>query len=229
MIATLFPSFIVICSLSFPLCAMQTGQTNLTGVGLPNKLPVIEPDYLDQSSEKLAKRLYSLIEKRDIAAARNFLKAPVHSADLGAYRDSRTGYTPLLLAVARGEREIVKLLLFEGSSISEVIRLRTLDSDVLFLAASNGHADIVRDLVNSCHKNSIESQINKRGFLGQTPLIAAASGGHLEMVKFLLTMPGVDVNAVDNSGNTALSRAAKAHANSAEMVKELLKFCSHKS
>lgn len=63
-------------------------------------------------------------------------------------------------------------------------------------------------------------EINARNGLGNTPLIEAAQGGHLEVVRKLLSVPGVDVNARNKDNETALMwAAAKGYQ---DVVRELL-------
>lgn len=59
--------------------------------------------------------------------------------------------------------------------------------------------------------------INKRDFTGTTVLHAAIAHKHIELVKYLLRRPDVDVNIADFEGYTALDKALQIHAaNSAE-------------
>ncbi len=130
--------------------------------------------------------------------------------------------TPLLLAVARGERAVVQQLLRVPSVDVTAVTLNGKDT-VVTLAACFGRTDILSDLLNSHHGDTVRSFVNERCESKQTALIAAASLGYLETVKLLLTIPGIDVNASDAHGDTALTKAVKAHQNATEVVTELLK------
>jgi len=44
--------------------------------------------------------------------------------------------------------------------------------------------------------------------VGWTPLIIASSAGHVEIVSYLLQLEGVNVNAVNSTGQTAMHYAA---------------------
>lgn len=72
----------------------------------------------------------------------------------------------------------------------------------LLLAASKGHREVVEALMND---RRTEWGANP---LGETPLHAAAAGGHTEIVRFFLGRTGYDVNAEMEGGLTALSTAA---------------------
>jgi len=62
--------------------------------------------------------------------------------------------------------------------------------------------------------------INPRNGQGQTPLHIAVEESQARMVNFLLNQPGIDIDAVDNAGNTALHIAARCI--EADIAKELV-------
>lgn len=76
------------------------------------------------------------------------------------------------------------------------------DTKALIKAASNGEYDLVLlTLVG-------ESDINGQDATGLTPLMAAASNGHANVVNLLLEQPTINVNIQTNTGWTALIFAA---------------------
>ena len=78
-------------------------------------------------------------------------------------------------------------------------------TDTLLKASSNNSVDIMRAILKERPE-----LINARQqyFYEATPLILAARANSIEAVEFLLSIRGINVHAVDVSGNTALSIAA---------------------
>ncbi|TRY57576.1 hypothetical protein DNTS_023504 [Danionella cerebrum] len=91
-------------------------------------------------------------------------------------------------ACSDGDVNAVRKLLDEGRSVNE----HTEEGEsLLCLACSAGYYELAQD----------------RGIKGDiTPLMAAASGGYVDIVKLLL-VHGADVNAQSSTGNTALTYA----------------------
>ena len=75
----------------------------------------------------------------------------------------------------------------------------------LLYAAVGGNTDAVKGLLTEQPRLGV----NAADTAGNTALMRAAGGGHLEMVAALLAAPGIDVNAANRDGNTALMRASK--------------------
>jgi ankyrin repeat protein len=82
------------------------------------------------------------------------------------------------------------------------------------LAAEDGRLELVRILVDA------KAGLNVRDLKsGQTPLMAAALGGHDAVVTALL-VAGADPAAKDNNGDTAQQLAEQSqHPNTAELLK----------
>jgi ankyrin repeat protein len=83
----------------------------------------------------------------------------------------------------------------------------------LMWAARNGHADIVRLLVNS------GSNVNAKDKVGLTPLMLAVINGHVEVVRILLGAKA-NVQAKERNGSTALIFAVESQ--NPQIVHELL-------
>lgn len=74
----------------------------------------------------------------------------------------------------------------------------------------DGKMDKIREYVDSVDKKTLEERLsNRRGVFGYTPLHEAVSGGHENVLKFLLKQGGI-VNCRANSGYTPLHLAASA-------------------
>jgi cytohesin len=121
----------------------------------------------------------------------------------GTDRQWADEFTPLALAIARGDRAMVKMLLDHGADINA----KTKPQDgfpgrdiVLWTAVAQGHTEIVRLLVDN------GARVDVTGSSGMTPLMLAARDNNVEIVR-LLIQRGANVNARDERGFTPLSFA----------------------
>lgn len=74
----------------------------------------------------------------------------------------------------------------------------------------DGKMEKIKEYVHSVDKKTLEERLsNRRGVFGYTPLHEAVSGGHENVLRFLLVQGGV-VNCRANSGYTPLHLAASA-------------------
>lgn len=80
----------------------------------------------------------------------------------------------------------------------------------LISAANNGHIECMNELTTHSYIDNINNiDVNITDYHGNTALILAACGGHIDCVKLLLTVPQIDVNTVGKNGETALILAAQ--------------------
>ena len=107
------------------------------------------------------------------------------------------GWTPLHSAARQGHREIVELLITNGTDVNS--RDSTGKSS-LHDAALEGHKEIVELLIIKGADLNAES-----GYYG-TPLHVAAGIGHKEIVELLIAN-GANVNVKDGFGRTPLDAA----------------------
>jgi ankyrin repeat protein len=87
------------------------------------------------------------------------------------------------------------------------------DPDALIREAEKGHLARVQQLIRA------GTSPNAKDREGETALMKAAAGGHIEVVTALVEAPGVEVNEIDAKGETALMKAAE---NGQTAVVELL-------
>lgn len=122
-------------------------------------------------------------------------------------------WTPLSCAARTGNHEIVKLLLAKNADVNHITEK---SATPLLIAAQMGHDLVVESLLAAP-----EIKVNLTDDTGDTPLHAAAAGGHHSIVgKLLAKNVDVDVNSPNQRKETPLHYAAKfAHD---LVVKELL-------
>ncbi|KKQ32484.1 MAG: hypothetical protein US49_C0007G0026 [candidate division TM6 bacterium GW2011_GWF2_37_49] len=145
------------------------------------KIVAVEPVTIQQ--------LFSAIDEGDIENVKKIL------AQLGinVKKANNDGYTPLYLAVTNDKKDIAKLLLDAGADVNQVdTRGNYLLADAILL----DKVDMVKLLLEhgaKCDSNDFGTPLHK------------AIYKNIEIVKLILGK--VDVNAVDNDGNSALFNA----------------------
>ncbi|XP_048250940.1 serine/threonine-protein phosphatase 6 regulatory ankyrin repeat subunit A-like isoform X2 [Haliotis rufescens] len=108
------------------------------------------------------------------------------------------GWTPIMMAAVSGKMDAYDLLASNGGIPS----LTTPQNDnVLHAACQGGNKAIVRKVIDIF-------DINTRGRNGSTPLMRAVIGGHISVLKFLMSR-SADHTLVDNDGLTLLHLACK--------------------
>ncbi len=132
-------------------------------------------------------RIHDAILNNDQAAVRSRLGAGVNINAL-----DRAGNTPLMLGILTRKREMVRLLLAEP--FVDVTKRDFYRRTLFFLAVQSGDIEIVRDLMNSNYREQLLRQINIPDIRGLLPLKIASTAGHLEIVTFILSLPGINPN-----------------------------------
>jgi hypothetical protein len=138
--------------------------------------------------------------------------------DRGAYINFQMGLwggdTVLHLASFYGNHEAVKMFLAaEGINIYA----KNANEHTVFTAAcSNGHVEIVKELLAAHKKSDPDFDINN--FSQETALMYACRNSRVEVVKFLLSIPNIKIHLEKYSGATAL-KLAKGSVNEDEIRK----------
>ncbi|XP_071107805.1 ankyrin repeat domain-containing protein 17-like isoform X5 [Haliotis cracherodii] len=115
------------------------------------------------------------------------------------------------LAEACGEGDVNVRKLYDGGNVPEPEEGESL----LSLACSAGYYELAQVLL------AMKANVEDRGIKGDcTPLMEAASGGHVDIVRLLISH-GADVDAQSSAGNTPLHYAACGGYK--EVVQELIK------
>lgn len=81
----------------------------------------------------------------------------------------------------------------------EKTKLLLIDEDPILIYARRGDVDGIRKSLNILN-------VDKKDEKGYSPLMLAAMNGHVEAVRFLLSVPA-DINSLDNHGNSVLMGA----------------------
>ena len=193
---------------------------------------------------KEAGALHAAVASGDVVDARELLEL---GANVNEPKSEEDSTTPLLVAAAKGNVEMVKLLIKSGANldaqddcdnnalhvacskghVNVVSRLIKAGCDVetragngataLHLAARKGHDDVVELLLDS------DMQIESLDGKGATPLHAACSGGYEDVVGLLLKR-GANTAAVDAKGKTPRQIAnKKGHDDCAKLIKRAIK------
>ena len=118
--------------------------------------------------------------------------------------------TPLGWAALKGNYQAFQLLLNHDSQVN----LDAGEGAALFFAVMRGQLRMVEDLV------SRKAHIDNRGPLNLTPLMVAASSGHIEIVRVLLKA-GADPTLIDNQSQSAADMAKqRGYADIVEIIEE---------
>lgn len=152
------------------------------------------------SDEEHMTPLHHAAERGQNTVVKALLRAPRINVNVA----SRTGERPLHYAATNGHIDVAKTLL----------AVPTIDANIaanegvtpLMCAASDGHTEMVKLLLDV---PNVRSNINTIGALGETALHKAVFSNHEDTVEFLLSMQGINVNAANDPGGTALHDAAQ--------------------
>jgi hypothetical protein len=143
-----------------------------------------------------------LVSERDVASARELLASGVEvdstADDCITMEPSPRGVTLLMQASWRGDKEMVKLLLENGTNVNAS---DSWGSTPLSCAVRGKHLEIISLLLEK------DAKIDARADIGRTPLMDVAGDGDLGVIGYLLDK-GADVNARDDNGTTALMFAS---------------------
>ncbi len=141
---------------------------------------------------KKVKEFYQTNNLHTAAAQGDFNKVRFFLAQGYDVNKYNSGVTPLMLALFRNHWDVARLLLQKGAN----------GGYILIRYAGVGRLPQVRFLLeNQVDVNSLDAHRN-------TPLIAAAKGGHLDVVK-LLMKKGADPNLKNSAGKRAYDYAGR--------------------
>lgn len=178
-------------------------------------------DYVDNNG-------FSALHYACAKGTRDIIKMLItHGADVNL--TSNRGITPLHLAVKTGNKEIIKMLVNEGADINATDNS---GESVIIYGIKAGKTDAVRFMkelgaditiadnegrtaVNYANimgmagmiENLLADVENHADSFGNTPLHQSCYNGHSESVKAMLKNPDIEVDAINDAGDTPLSIA----------------------
>lgn len=119
--------------------------------------------------------------------------------DAGADVNSQDSYgaSPLSSAVASGQLDVIRVLIATGAKFNPAV------DHFLHDAAESNRLDVIAVLLESCGRECL----NWANLRGRTPVHAAASRGHVSVIRFCLSL-GADTSHADSDGWTPLHCAA---------------------
>ncbi|XWS70059.1 hypothetical protein CRYUN_Cryun03dG0016600 [Craigia yunnanensis] len=115
---------------------------------------------------------------------------------------NQDGRTPLHLAAIQGRVKVVRELV---RARPESARLGTeRDETALHLCVGSNRLVGLKILVEEIGKDDDDELVNRKDCDGNTMLHIAVAKKQIEMIKFLLTIPGLEINAINKNGFTVL-------------------------
>jgi ankyrin repeat protein len=186
-------------------CAEPTLQTDLVGTNKtaqsqdletqpgPSEKQVLPTTDGSQQYSHKDLRLHLAGERRETKTVESMLSLSDDPAEELTRRDN-DGHTPLHRAAWGGCVDTVRVMLSHGSSIhAKDKRGRT----ALHLAADQGFEHVVSCLCGQAATLGVEL-LNATTERGLTALHCATLNGHYEVVKFILSVAGADIDAAEN-------------------------------
>jgi ankyrin repeat protein len=134
----------------------------------------------------------------DAAIVGNHLQLVKYLVEAGAdaRRTRCDGSTPLMLAAETGRADMVKYLL--GRPSIDVDQTTFTGRRALIIACVHGYLEVAKLLVGA------GARVNPQSSSEWGPLLQAISGGHLQLVKYLVEEAGADMQRVGPHGITLL-------------------------
>ena len=125
----------------------------------------------------------------------------LNSDNININTQDKHGQTPLIIASDLGRKEVVQFLLCCPNL--DINIADNYGNTALLNASAYGYEDIVEMLLG--HE---DLKVNKGDFYMDTPLMMAINDSqHLGVVKLLLNRDDININALNNSGYTALMKS----------------------
>ncbi len=116
------------------------------------------------------------------------------------YRETHTGFTPLLGAVSEGHKALLKFLISKGAKVDAAdYKGRT----ALHVAVEMGHLSLFPYLIKECKIDP-----NKKDKEGLAAIHIAIDVGNVSGINTLFDMQGVDLSLKDSDENTILHLAS---------------------
>ncbi|XP_046542732.1 ankyrin-3-like [Haliotis rubra] len=128
----------------------------------------------------------------------NRVKQLISKGEVDINNVSPGGFTPVMIAVSKGHKQVFNTLLKEKCDLSLMLDN---GDDILHVACSGSNADIVKGLVSNG-----EISLERKDLSGKTPLMKAACSGNRKAFD-LLVDEQCNLTSIDYNGNTMLHAA----------------------
>ncbi|XWS26638.1 hypothetical protein CRYUN_Cryun26dG0047900 [Craigia yunnanensis] len=115
---------------------------------------------------------------------------------------NQDGRTPLHLAAIKGRVKVVRELVQASPESARVMTER--DETALHLCVGSNRLVCLKSLVEEIRKDDEDELVNRKDCDGNSMLHIAVGKKQIEIIKFLLTIPGLDINAINKNGFTVL-------------------------
>lgn len=162
--------------------------------------------------------LYVAAEKGFEAGVDLLIALPRVARDVNSHANYSSGFTPMMVAAHKDFPAIIEKLAAVGGDMNQTDNR---NRNSLYIAAETGNVAAAKKLVR-LGADAGKGQL-PRG--SHTPLLHNISRAHFRDMLAVLVAAGADINATDNSGNTALHRACDAvHP---DKIQALLDFGAH--
>ena len=118
--------------------------------------------------------------------------------NLSLNKSTISNISPLMLAAQQGPIESVKYLIDCGAEINTRTTGAITGNTALMVAIQAKKHDTIKLLLDK------GAHINNRSDRGITPLMLAAQTGNIDIVNLLISIPDININAIDSEGKNAL-------------------------
>ena len=175
--------------------------------GLIESIPdkEIRKDYINVSDKKGRTALYHASTGGHTFVLRSLIEVGIDMEKATNARHPAPGSTAIMASAEKGHTECFNVLMDLGA---DLLAKRKDGADAFYLAAMNGHIDIVDSIVNTEHMRIVcHDIVDKATYRNRTPLCTAAFHGHLSIVKMLFAH-GANLNHQDDDNFSPLILAS---------------------
>jgi ankyrin repeat protein len=188
--------------------------------GLRVSVPKILSSAIRTGDLETASFIRSIVPKVQFSNIEETLAAAIHIGNLEGVRFVFDNIDSSDKGVLAEKLIPVAIQARENRIISLLMACNPMSATSIASAVRSQNVELLRSVLESGHSSEFINQLCSDG--SGTPLCIAAAGGDLEIVKLLLSVPGIDANLCNSSGETPLIIASAAK--NLPMMKLLIEF-----